>query len=145
MSRPNPNIIRGRMTAADKVEIERLATTMTNPTPGKIAAKIKRHPSTVNWFMLTRGLIERKPGRATRAYQRNGVTVHPYAEAHDAFIERLSSQGLNYREIAELVTAEFGIERNQFSVRIRLIQLAAAPDEMIAAPPTTEQLEGPTL
>lgn len=138
------NVIRGKMTDADRAEIERLAATMAKPTPGKIAAKINRHVATVNSYMFSRGLIERKVGRASRAYTRNGVTVHPYAEAHDAFIERLSSQGMNYREIAELVTAEFGIERNQYSVRIRLIQLAAAPDDQIAAPRPAKQLEGPT-
>jgi hypothetical protein len=127
-----PNIVRGRMTPADKAEIERLATTMKKPTPSKIAAKIKRHPSTVNHFMLTRGLIERVPGRAPRIYERNGITVHPYSKEHDAFIENSRSQGKKPREIAELVTKEFGIARNGHSVRIRLIQLAAAPDEVPA-------------
>jgi hypothetical protein len=125
-----PNISRGRMTSADKAEIERLATTMSKPTPGKIAAKINRHPSTVNWFMLTRGLIERKPGRAPRVYTRNGVTVHPYTEEHDAFLEQLRSEGLKFRAIAERVTEMFGICRNQHSVQVRLVQLAAAPEEV---------------
>lgn len=142
-SQPLPNIIRGRMTPADKAEIERLAATMTKPTAGKIARKINRHVATVNSYMFYHGLIERKVGRATRAYQRNGITVHPYAEEHDAFIEHLSSRGLRYREIAELVTAEFGISRNIHSVRIRLIQLAAAPDDQIAPPPRAAQISAP--
>lgn len=122
------NIIRGKMTDADRAEIERLAATMAKPTPGKIARRINRHVATVNSYMFNHGLINRKVGRATRAYQRNGKTVHPYAEAHDAFIEALRCQGKKFREIAELVTAEFGIPRNVHSVRIRLIQLAAAPE-----------------
>lgn len=137
------NVIRGKMTDAERAEIERLAATMVKPTPGKIAAKINRHVATVNSYMFSRGLIERKVGRATCAYQRNGKTVHPYTEEHDAFIEDLSSQGMKYRPMAELVTAEFGIERNQYSVRIRLIQLAAAPDEHFAPPPRTPQLSAP--
>jgi len=122
-------IVRGRMTPADKATIEQLAASMLRPTPGKIAAKINRHPATVAWFMLTRGLVERKPGRATRTYQRNGVTVHPYTEEHDAFIQDLRKQGLGYRQIALQLTARFGIHRNGTSVNVRLVQLAAAPDE----------------
>lgn len=137
------NIIRGKMTDADRAEIERLAATMKKPTPGKIARAINRHPATVNWFMLTRGLIERKVGRAARPYQRNGVTVHPYSEAHDVFIEAHRSLGKTYREVAELVTAEFGIARNLHSVQVRLVQLAAAPDDQLAPPPRTAQLSAP--
>lgn len=133
MSTAHPNIIRGRMTPADKAEIERLATTMIKPTAGKIARKINRHPATVNWFMLTHGLVDRIPGRAARAYERNGRTVHPYTAEHDAFIEDLRGQGLVYREIAQRVTAEFGIPRNLHSVQVRLVQLAAAPDDQISA------------
>lgn len=142
MSIINHSIIRGRMSESDKAEIERLATTMKKPTPGKIARSINRHPATVNWYMLTRGLIERVPGRAARPYQRNGVTVHPYSTAHDAFIEGRRSEGKSFREIAALVTAEFGISRNLHSVQVRLVQLAAAPDDQIAST-RTPQLSAP--
>lgn len=104
------NIKRGRMTDRDKAEIIRLAETISKPTPGKIAAKINRHPATVNWFMLTRGLIERKAGRAPRAYQRNGQTIYPYAVEHDARLEALRVERKPFREIAEILTAEFGIK-----------------------------------
>lgn len=123
---------RGRMTAEDKKEIERLATKVKNPKPGPIALQINRHPATVNWFMLTRGLIERKPGRAHKTYERNGKTVHPYSPEHDAFITSLRSQGKVFREIGELVTTKFGIERSAHSVQVRIIQLAAAPDSEVA-------------
>lgn len=126
-----PNIKRGRMTAEDKAEIERLAGTMKNPTPGKIAGKINRHPATVNWHMLTRGLIERKAGRAARVYTRNGQTVHPYTEEHDARIEHLRVQGRRFREIAETITSEFGIARTAHSVQVRLVQLTASPDSEV--------------
>src|SRR4051812_29957069 len=114
---------RGKMTAEDKAEIERLATTMKKPTPGKIAAMVNRHPGTVNWYMLTRGPITRKPSRAPRAYTRNGKTIHPYTEEHDARIEALRVEGKVYREIGEIVTREFGIERNAHSVQVRIVQL----------------------
>lgn len=122
-------VSRGRMSAEDKAEIERLATTMAKPSVGKIAAKVNRHPATVNWFMLTRGLIERKPGRAPHSYVRNGRTVHPYSEDHDAFIEARRSEGLSFKDVAARVTEKFGIPRNEHSVQVRLVQLAAAPDE----------------
>lgn len=138
-----PNIKRGKMTAADKAEIERLATTMVKPTAGKIARKINRHPATVNWFMLTRGLIERKAGRAAHPYERNGRTVYPYTAEHDAFIESLRSQGKVFREIGELVTAKFGIERDAHSVQVRMIQLAASPDEQLAPPARRLQISAP--
>ena len=143
MTKRFASIIRGRMTDADRAEIERLATTMAKPTSGKIARKINRHVATVNSYMFSHGLIERKVGRATRPYRRNGKLVHPYAEEHDVFIEGLRSQGKNFREIAESVTAEFGIERNCYSVRIRIIQLAAGPDEPMATPRHTTQLSAP--
>lgn len=118
---------RGKMCAEDKAEIERLAATMKKPTPGKIAAMVDRHPATVNWYMLTRGLITRKPGRAPHAYVRNGKTIHPYTDEHDARIEALRVEGKVYREIGEIVTREFGIERNAHSVQVRIVQLSAAP------------------
>jgi hypothetical protein len=143
MSERFANVVRGKMTDADRAEIERLAATMSKPTSGKIARRINRHVATVNSYMFSHGLIERKVGRAPRIYERNGKIVHPYTEAHDAFIEGLRSLGKNFREIAEFVTAEFGIERNQFSVRIRLIQLAAAPDDQITPPTRVAQLSAP--
>lgn len=122
-----PDIRRGRMTAEDKAEIERLAETMEKPTAGKIAAKINRHPATVNWYMLTRGLIERTPRRAPHTYTRNGKTVHPYTVEHDEFIGRLRAESKPFREIGELVSAKFGIERTGHSVQVRIIQLSASP------------------
>lgn len=119
---------RGRMTTEDKTKIEQLASRMKKPNAGRIAAQINRHPATVNWFMLTRGLIERKPGRARHTYVRNGKTIHPYTEEHDAFILDLRSRGKVFREIGDLVTTKFGIERNAHSVQVRIIQLAAAPE-----------------
>jgi IS30 family transposase len=124
-----PDIKRGRMTADDKAAIERLAETMDKPTAGKIARKINRHPATVNWFMLTRGLIERKARRAPHEYQRAGKTIYPYAVEHDEFIEARRSEGKPFREIGELVTAKFGIERSGHSVQVRIIQLSVAPEE----------------
>lgn len=130
-----PNIRRGRMTPEDKIEIERLAGTMTKPTAGKIAAKINRHPATVNWFMLTRGLIEREPGRAKAPYMRGGKMIYPYTEEHDRRIEQLRIEQKSFGEIAEILSREFPVDRagaTAHSVQVRLVQLTAAPDSEVA-------------
>lgn len=117
------------MTPADKARIVELAESMKKPTPGKIARAINRHPATVNWFMLTRGLIERKARHAPHAYQRNGKTIHPYNAEQDKRLEALRAENKPFREIAEILTAEFGIVRTAHSVQVRLVQLTASPDE----------------
>lgn len=139
----NPNLIRGKMTDAERAEIERLCATMTKPTSGKIARKMNRHVSTVNWYRLRNGLIERKPQRAPRIYVRNGREVHPYSEDHDSRLLELRTAGKVFREIGEILTAEFGIERDAHSVQVRMTLLAAAPDEQIAAPPRHPQISAP--
>jgi hypothetical protein len=126
-------IKRGRMTPADHAAIERLAVEMKNPTPGKIARAINRHPATVNWYMLRNGLIERAPGRAAAPYVRNGKVIHPYSEQHDKRLLELRCAGKVFREIGEILTTEFGIFRNAHSVQVRLTQLACAPDAGVMA------------
>lgn len=133
MTKAPPTVLRGRMSDADRAEIERLASTMLKPTPGKIARKINRHVATVNWYMLTHGLIERKIGRAPRSYTRSGRTIHPYQPEHDARIEQLRADGKTHREIAEIITAEFDIKRTAHSVQVRMVQLAADPSREGAA------------
>jgi hypothetical protein len=126
----HPNLIRGKMSVAECAEIERLASVMRKPTPGKIARAINRHPATVKWYMLTHGLIEQKPARCPRIYFRGGRAIHPYSEEHDRRLLELRSTHPDapLRVIGELITAEFGIERNSHSVAVRLTLLAAAPD-----------------
>ncbi len=118
---------RGRLSVEEKSEIERLCAEMKDPTSGKIAEKMNRLPSVINWYMLTHGLIERTPGYAPGPYLRKGKTVHPYTKKHDIFIEELRKQNKVFREIAELLTKEFGIERSEWSVQGRIVQLAASP------------------
>lgn len=127
------SVKRGRITVAERAEIERLATTLRNPTPGRIAYRLNRHVSTVTWYMLTHGLLERKPRHAAHEYVRNGKVVHPYTKAQDDRLLALRIVGNSYRAIAEILTVEFGIERNCHSVQVRAVQLAAAPDDQEAA------------
>lgn len=138
-------IIRGKMPPEAHAEIERLATTMAKPTPGKIARAINRHPATVKWYMLTHGLINERPGRLAQAYSRNGQTIYPYTEAQDIRLLEITAGNpqASRRVIAEMMTAEFGIPRNSHSVSVRLVLLAAAPDDEIAPPPRQHQLSAP--
>lgn len=126
---PPSTIKRGRMTPAEKVELERVIGRMKKPTPGRVAAVVNRHPATINWFMLKRGYISRQPGYAPAPYVRNGKTVHPYTPEHDAFILGLRERGATKKDIAKQLTEKFGVERSHHSVDVRLVQLAAAPDE----------------
>lgn len=131
MSKAPDGIKRGRMSPEEKLLIVHLCETMKDPTPGKVARKLNRHVATVTWHMLTRGLLERPAGHLSRAYQRNGKTIHPYTTEHDAFIEEARLQGKVFKEIGELVTEKFGILRTGHSVQVRITQLAAAPDETL--------------
>lgn len=123
---PTDGLIRGRMTAQEKAQIDQLAGSMRRPTPSAIARRLKRHPSTVNWYMITRGLVERRVcyGRR-RAGVRRGHTLNPYTAEHDRRLVELRRSGAKFRTIAEVLTREFGLPRNQHSVRIRAIMLAA--------------------
>lgn len=126
--KPPPNIIRGRMTDAEKQRIDEIAGRMKNPKAGPIALKINRHHSTVTWYMLTKGLLVRTPGYAPAPYKRNGRMIYPYSKEQDEIILELRSRGVSKQKIAEHLTDKFGIERSFHSVDVRLVQLAAAPD-----------------
>lgn len=123
---------RGRLTADDKAAIERLAENG-DKTPWQIGYRVNRHPATVNWYMLTHGLIDREPRYATRAYERNGRQCHPYSPDEDNRLQELlvATQAVKqrgiYPAIAATLSAEFNTARNEHSVRVRAIQLAAAP------------------
>ena len=122
-----PDIKRGRLSPEERAEIERLASTLKNPTPSVIARRLNRHPATVQWHMIRHGLIERtvsyrerKPGRLP-----NGSRTNPYTPEQDARLVELRLQGKVYREIAAVLTAEFGVPRNLHSVQVRHIMLSA--------------------
>jgi IS30 family transposase len=123
-------IKRGRMTAAEKAAIERLATTLKTPTPGVIARRLNRHPSTVAWFMIRAGLIERtvKYGNRRVGTRQDGVKIHPYTPEQDRRIIELRTANKSYRVIAEIVTREFGVPRKLHSIQVRNIMLAAYDD-----------------
>jgi len=122
-------IKRGRMTVEEHAEIDRLADELQNPTPGRIARRLNRNVSTIKWYMLTHGLIDDPVRYGPPSYTtKSGKIVNPYKQEHDARITELRTQGLKYREIAEIVTREFGVPRNAHSVQVRITMLAAYRD-----------------
>jgi hypothetical protein len=122
-----PNIKRGRLTAGEKAAIERLAGTLKKPTPGVIACRLARHPATVAFDTIRHGLIARavRYGNRPVATRANGTKANPYTAEQDRRLIELRRGGLVFREIAAMLTREFGVPRNCHSVQVRCLMLAA--------------------
>jgi IS30 family transposase len=126
VTKARPGIKRGRMSAEEKAEIERLATTLKDPRPGPIARRLNRDHGTIYWHLITRGLIEIKLRYGGSAYRRGDRTVRRFTREEDRRLLELRTQGNGFVEIARILAAEFGTERNHHCVRVRCIMLAAA-------------------
>jgi hypothetical protein len=98
------------------------------PSPAVIARRIERHPATVKWHMLRNGLLTQQPGYLKTPYSINGVVRTPWSPEQDARLVELRVAGKSYREIAEILSAEFAITRKLHSCQVRDVMLAAAPD-----------------
>lgn len=129
-SRCPADMKRGPMTAGEKAEIERLALSLRHPTASAIARRLNRHISTVTWYLLTRNLIERRPGRSpARPYtRRDGVTLYPWSPAEDARLIELRVEGKSYPAIGRILAAEFGTRRDAHKVHVRNVILHARPE-----------------
>jgi DNA-binding CsgD family transcriptional regulator len=117
-------IKRGRMEPAEMEQIASMAERGLGP--GQIAARLNRHPGTVNYAMHRLGY--RKLVRRTTTYVRNGVVVKPFSEAEDQLVTDLRERGLSVCKIAEQVTASFGHTRSPHTINVRLIMLASAAE-----------------
>src|SRR5258708_19603913 len=117
----HPMVKRGRMSAAEKAEIERLATTLAKPTPGRIASRLNRHPATVAWFMIRQGLIQRtiKYGNRPVGRRPNGTKIHPYTPEQDRRLVELRAAAMLSREIPATITPQFAIPPNLHSLHSR--------------------------
>lgn len=123
------NIKRGRMTAEEKSEIERLALTLKNPKAGPIALRLNRHPATVKWYMLRHALLTQPRRTIPRPYTTAaGVTRYPWTLEQDQRLDELLIAGKNYRQAGEILTAEFGVPRNTHNCQVRAVMLAAVDD-----------------
>ncbi|UZE47936.1 hypothetical protein ONR75_24170 [Rhodopseudomonas sp. P2A-2r] len=122
------------MTEELRDKIDELAAAMKKPSAGKIAQQLNLKHGTVYWFMLTRGILQKKPASyRQRAYTRNGVTINPYSPDHDRFMLALRVEGKSMSAIAEALVEKFGIPRTSHSVSNRIIMLSAADDEQDVA------------
>lgn len=111
------------MTDADHRRIEELAAKTF--TAGRIAQILRRHPSTVQWYMYCNGLLAPRKLEKPITYVRNGVRVHRFTDEEDTFIEALRIQDYTPVEIAAAAAKRFGTERKHHSIRCRLKMLAA--------------------
>jgi hypothetical protein len=125
MSFDPTTIRRGKVSDAEKAQIAALAERFS---PGRIAQKLNRHPSTVNWQMILMGIRSPKPATNRRAYQRNGVTVQPFTADEDLYIETLRTAGHPTTVIAKACTARFGHRRSPHTIHMRLLMLANRED-----------------
>lgn len=125
MSRPVHG--RGRLTEADHTRILELAELGFKA--GAIAIQIRRHQSTVYWFMISRGLVAPRPSpERGSSYLRNGIVCHRFSAAEDSFIQALRVQQFDLAEIARITSKRFGTTRTRHGIEIRLIMLGARED-----------------
>lgn len=96
-----------------------------------IARKLRKHPSTVAWFMYRTGL--KVPRYASRAFMRCGRLVKPFTPEEDAFIVARRLEGLGPTAIARMATERFGHPRNMWTIANRLTMLAARDEVLEAA------------
>jgi hypothetical protein len=114
-------VIPGGLSEADQERIFALAERGWKRT--RIARAIKKHPSTVGWFMYRNALIAPKYGR--KPSLRGGRIVNPFTPEEDAFIRVLRVQNFGPTKIAELATKRFGHPRSMHTIACRLVMLAA--------------------
>lgn len=119
-----PDIVRGRLSEEEKAQIIHLAERKF--TCGRIAQKLNRHPSTINFAMHWMGLkklVGRRPD-----YTRGGVPVRGFSEEEDAYITACRTEGLTTTNIAMLVGVHFGHKRSAATINVRLRMLASTEE-----------------
>jgi len=89
-----------------------------------IAREIRKHPSTVQWFLYREGLQGPRYG-SLKPYRRGGRWVTPFSPEEDAFIVALRLEGLGPTQIARRASARFDTQRNMHTIQCRLVMLAA--------------------
>ena len=117
----------GRMTTEDQDKIAELAEEK-GWGAARIAREVQRHPSTVAWFLYSRG-IRPPQTRPQRQYVRAGRPIRTFGPEEDAFIlaHRLAGEGLI--AIAEAAAQRFGYRRSAGTIRNRLVMLAGRDDD----------------
>lgn len=115
------SIKRGRLSAEERDQIAALAGR--GFSVGRIAQKLNRHPSTVNFALHTMGLRTTKP-QSRHSYVRKGSLVCAFSPDEDAYITELRDKGLSTTLIADLASRKFNHRRSAATVLTRLKMLA---------------------
>jgi DNA-binding CsgD family transcriptional regulator len=113
--------VRGRLSQAEGAEIKRMAES--GWTPGRIAVRLSRPPSTINSYLYRLSLRAPAP-RSFAFVRRNGVAVRSFTAEEDRYITELRVRGLSTPKIAKLCGVRFGHQRNPATIRMRLVMLA---------------------
>lgn len=113
---------RGRLSDDEIATIEAMGEA--GQTPGRIARRLGRHPSTVNYRLVSAGLRPAKPQPHREPHTRGGRVVRPFLPAEDAFIQERRIAGDSWPKIAAAVECRFGWSRPKHSIGARLMQLA---------------------
>lgn len=125
----------GRLTPDERTEIERLAERGFPTT--RIAERLGRHPSTVNFYRATHGLGTAAGARARKGnYRRGGLEVRGFTAEEDAFIQALRCPGYSTGKIAAFDAERFGYARSASTISVRL--------RMLASRETAAEAEGDT-
>lgn len=117
---------RGRLTEIEEQAIAAFAEA--GWTAGRIAVRLNRHPSTIN-FALHRMGLKVPVARAFDYVRRTGVSVRSFSPEDDAFIVALRVQGFSTPRIAELIEKRTGYRRSAATISIRLRMLANRDEE----------------
>ncbi len=117
-------IVRGLLTPAENEAI--IAMADAGHSPGRIAQKLNRHPSTVGYAMHRLGL--RKLQLRAFSYVRNGVAVRSFSREEDAFLTALRIQGYSTPKIAAMCSKRFGHVRSAHTIQVRLVLLSNLED-----------------
>ncbi len=97
---------------------------------GTIARKLNRHPVTVSYAMHRLGV--RTLARRTFCYVRGGRVVKSFSPEEDALLLKLRVAGETPMAIAAKLGETFGHPRSDHTVRVRLVLLNNAPDQVAA-------------
>ena len=117
-------ITTGPLSEADKDMIYELAEA--GMKSWSIARRIKRHPSTVAWFMWGQGL--KTLGDKKPIYKRGGKTIVPFSAEEDAFILEKRIEGHTPVAIARMHKEKFPHlphPRSRDTIASRLLMLAS--------------------
>ncbi len=123
--RPAYAVKSGRMTQDERTMIDQLADAGLRCV--QISRHLKRHPTTIYFYMATHGHIRRIAQRHVE-YRRNGGVVKPFSPREDQFIEELRCQQISIGQIADRCREQFGHRRTPQTVGTRLRMLASAAE-----------------